>query len=188
MSKLCAIFLDRDGTIIEDVGYISKINDVSFYKESFRALSLLQEHFVLFIITNQSGIAKEITTEKEVTEVNQFIIRTLASQNINIRDVFCCPHNSEDNCKCHKPQPYFIHQAAKLYDLDLENSYILGDHPSDIECGLNAGVTPYYLLTGHGEKHRLELNHDVEISPDIEIAANTIIKKHLNKIANERFL
>ena len=79
MAKHPAVFLDRDGTLIDDVGYIKHSSEVSFYSFTFEALSLLLEHFLLFIITNQSGIAKGITTEKEVSEVNKHIIKKLNS-------------------------------------------------------------------------------------------------------------
>lgn len=171
-----AIFLDRDGTIIKDAGYIKNLQDVEFFNESFPALLQLQERFLLFIITNQSGISKGLTTEDEVKTVNGYVVETLKSKGINIEYVYCCPHSDEDNCICKKPKPYFIYEAEKLFQLELKNSYIIGDHPSDVECGLNAGIIPIYLLTGHGEKHRHELKHDIIISKNILEAANVINK------------
>lgn len=157
MAKHPAIFLDRDGTIIEDMGDIKQLAEVQFYPFTFKALDLLQEHFLLFIITNQSGIAKGIVTVKEVEEVNNHILNTLKKQGIAIYDSFCCPHKSEDNCECKKPKTYFIEKARQLYNIDLNQSFIIGDHPSDVQCGINAGITPIYVLTGHGEKHKKEI-------------------------------
>jgi D-glycero-D-manno-heptose 1,7-bisphosphate phosphatase len=171
MAKHPAIFLDRDGTIVEDRGYIKDPSDIIFYPESFSALNLLQEHFLLFIITNQSGISKGLTTESEVQQVNNHVIETLEKEGIAIYDIFSCPHKTEDNCTCKKPKPYFIIKAAEKYNLDLPHSYILGDHPSDVLCGLNAGVHPIYLLTGHGLKHRHELTEKVKICNNILEAA-----------------
>lgn len=173
-----AIFLDRDGTIIEDVGYIKNPQDVEFFPGSFTALLKLQERFLLFIITNQSGISKGYTTANEVKQVNDYLVDTLESKGIFISAVFCCPHANEDNCICKKPKPYFIHLAKELYHLDLKNSYIIGDHPSDVECGINAGLTPIYLLTGHGEKHKNELNYNTIISKNIFEAARIINDKY----------
>ena len=178
MAKHPAVFLDRDGTLIDDVGYIKHSSEVSFYSFTFEALSLLQEHFLLFIITNQSGIAKGITTEKEVSEVNKHIINKLKEQDIVIYDTFCCPHRREDNCECMKPKTYFIDKAHQLYNIDLSGSFIIGDHPSDIQCGLNAGVTPIYLLTGHGEKHKDEISKETVICSDLLEAAKCIIVKN----------
>jgi D-glycero-D-manno-heptose 1,7-bisphosphate phosphatase len=166
-----AVFLDRDGTIVEDRGYIKDPSEIIFYPESFPALNMLQEHFLLFIITNQSGISKGLTSETEVQKVNNYIIETLKQEGIAIYDTFSCPHNTEDNCTCKKPKPYFINKAAESYNLNLAESFIVGDHPSDVLCGVNAGVRPIYLLTGHGLKHRHELTHEVKICSNILEAA-----------------
>ncbi len=176
MANRPAIFLDRDGTIIEDQGIIKDPSDVVFYPMSFKALSILQKHFLLFIITNQSGISKGFISESEVKEVNKYLIEYLKARNIVIYDVFFCPHRTEDNCDCKKPKPYFIKKATDLYNLNLADSFIIGDHPSDIECGLNAGVKPIYLLTGHGNKHKDELAPNVKICNSILEAANYVVE------------
>lgn len=170
-----AIFLDRDGTLIFDVGYLPDPQDVKFFPETFTTLLSLQKKFLLFIITNQSGISKGITTESEVKLVNDYVVDMLKSKGVLISQVFCCPHAAEDKCNCKKPNPYFINQAAELYDLNLNDSYIIGDHPSDVECGLNAIITPIYVLTGHGEKHKNELKTDCVISKDIAEASKYIL-------------
>lgn len=172
--KYAAIFLDRDGTIIQDAGYIRHPREVEFIPGCFEALLALQERYKLFIITNQSGISKGLTTEAEVQMVNNYIVDCLRSRGILINHVFSCPHSNEDKCSCKKPGTYFIDEAAALYNLDIKSSYIIGDHPSDVECGINAGMTPVYVLTGHGEKHLNELKNKVEISKDILEASNSI--------------
>lgn len=177
MAKHPAIFLDRDGTIINDVGYVKLASEVKFYPFAFKALDLLQENFLLFIITNQSGIAKELITEKEFSDVNKYILNTLKEQGIVIYDVFCCPHKSEDNCECKKPKTYFIEKACRLYNIDLSKSYIIGDHPSDVQCGINAGITPLYLLTGHGNKHKNEIDKNTIIFDNILEATKYITSK-----------
>jgi len=184
MTKRSAIFLDRDGTIIEDHGYIKDPLDIVFYPASFKALSILQKHFLLFIITNQSGISKGFTTAGEVAEVNNYLVGILKARNIDIYDIFCCPHRSEDNCDCKKPNPYFIKKAAELYNLNLADSFIIGDHPSDVKCGLNAGVKPIYLLTGHGRNHKDELENDIKICESILDAANYVIKLKIESVNN----
>lgn len=175
MAKHPAIFLDRDGTIIEDNGYISKTSDVTFYPHIFKALELLQKHFLLFVITNQSGISKGLISESDVQGVNTYITETLKTKGIAIFDTFYCPHKNEDNCNCKKPKPYFINKAAHLYNVDLTRSFIIGDHPSDVECGINAGVTPIYLLSGHGKKHKDELLYNSKIIENLSIASKFII-------------
>lgn len=167
MAKHPAIFLDRDGTIIDDVGYLKHASEVKFYPFTFEALDLLQEHFLLFIITNQAGIAKELITDKEVEEVNNHMLNTLKEQGVAIYDVFCCPHKSDDNCICKKPKTYFIEKARQLYNIDLSRSFIIGDHPSDVQCGINAGITSIYVLTGHGDKHKNEIKKETIICNNI---------------------
>lgn len=181
MVKHPAIFLDRDGTLIDDIGFIKYTIDVNFYSFTFEALSMLQEHFLLFIITNQSGIAKGVTTEKEVSEVNNYIIKKLKEKKIAIYDTFCCPHKTEDNCDCKKPKTYFINKAQQLYNIDMSRTYIIGDHPTDVQCGLNAGITPIYILTGHGHKHIDEISKDTLIFNNILEASKYIILK-INQI------
>ncbi len=177
MAKHPAIFLDRDGTLIDDVGYIKQSSEVSFYPFTFEALSRLKEHFLFFIITNQSGIGKGVTTEKEVSEVNEFILKILEQQEIVIADIFCCPHITEDNCDCKKPKTYFIEKAVQMYNIDLSRSFIIGDHPSDVQCGLNAGITPIYVLTGHGQMHRDELSDGVVVCSNLLEASKHIIQE-----------
>jgi D-glycero-D-manno-heptose 1,7-bisphosphate phosphatase len=185
MAKHPAIFLDRDGTIIEDNGHINILSNIEFYTYTFKALQNLQEHFLLFIITNQSGISKGLISEDEVKKVNSHIVGALKTRGITIFDVFYCPHKSEENCECKKPKPYFIHHAAGLYNIDLTKSYMVGDHPSDIQCGINAGVTPIYLLSGHGRKHRNELNADSKICKDLSEASKYILSTYKsNNIIN----
>ena len=175
MPKQPAVFLDRDGTIIEDAGYINNASMVEFYPLSFKALQNLQNHFMLFIITNQSGISKGITSEDEVKAVNRHIENELRSNHITIYETFYCPHKNEDLCSCKKPSPYFINQAARLYDVDLSKSFMIGDHPSDVECGINAGVSPVYVLSGHGQKHQNELKKEVYTCANIWEASEFIL-------------
>lgn len=170
-----AIFFDRDGTLIEDRGYINSINEVVFYPQTFESLLLLQCNYLLFIITNQSGIGKSITSQSDVNNVNSYIINCLKEKNIYIEQLYCCPHTTQDNCLCKKPSAYFIQQAQKDFNLNLKGSYIIGDHPSDVMCGINANMQPIYVLTGHGEKHLHELNIKVPIAGNIADATNYIL-------------
>lgn len=172
-----AIFLDRDGTITKEAGNIGDISLVEFYPYTVPALKTLQKHFLLFIITNQSGVSKGLITLREVALVNRYIADTLDSSGINIVKTFCCTHKAEDKCRCRKPSPFFIQSAAARYNIVLRKSFIIGDHPSDAECGINAGITPLYLLSGHGEKHRPELRPDVVVCNDLKAASVFILKK-----------
>ena len=173
-NKNVAVFLDRDGTLIEDVGYLKDPSDVVFFPGTFKALRKMQRHFFLFIVTNQPGVAKGVISRKDVNRVNVHLINTLAKVGIEITDVYVCPHRRLDNCRCIKPKPYFLKKAAGLYGLELSKSFTVGDHPHDIELAKNAGARGIYILTGHGPKHLTELPEDTEIVAGIMQAAERI--------------
>lgn len=152
-----AIFLDRDGTINEDVGDLYVPENIVFIPRAIEALRLLQEKFLLFIITNQSGVGKGVFSKDEYRHFNHYFINKLKESGITIKEVFSCLHKKEEKCVCYKPSPYFIQQAKKDYSLDISNSYCIGDHPHDIEMAKRIGAHSIFLLTGHGTKHKGEL-------------------------------
>lgn len=160
---LKAVFLDRDGTINEDVGDFCTKEKLVFTPNAIEALKILQRNgFLLIIITNQTGINKGIFSEKEFLKFNKEYLEILKENGIEIKELFYCPHLKEENCICRKPSTYFIEKAKEKYNLDLLNSYTIGDHPHDIEMGKKANTKTVYLLSGHGKKHLNELN----IQPD----------------------
>ncbi len=169
-----AVFLDRDGTIIEDRGHLSRSSQVIFFPETVSALRRLNEHFALFIVTNQSGIAKGLLTPADVGRVNGHVVAHLAEWGIRIVDTYVCPHNSSDGCECIKPKPYFLRKAEKEHGIDLSRSFAVGDHPHDVAFAENAGARGIYVLSGHGMKHRQELWEGVRIAAGIEEAADII--------------
>ena len=170
-----AVFLDRDGTIIEDGGYLSNPSQVTFFNDTFDALKRLQKDYMLFMVTNQQGISEGILTAEEVDRVNQYVVDSLNDAGINIMHVYVCPHTKADNCECRKPKPYFLHKASKDYSIELKNSFVIGDHPSDIQFANNANAKGIYLLTGHGERHLSELNNNEIVASNISNAVNRIL-------------
>lgn len=112
---------------------------------------------MLFIITNQSGIAKKIFSEDRFLWFNDYFNKILRNQDVIIKQIYYCPHTREDNCICRKPKPYFLRKAEKDYEIDLKKSYVIGDHPHDMEMAHRIRAGAVYLLTGHGRKHRQEL-------------------------------
>ena len=170
-----AVFLDRDGTLIEDRGHLDHESDVVFYPETVPSLKQLQKRFRLFIVTNQPGIAEGTITREGVERVNGYIREHLADHGIEIVDVYVCPHRRGDGCSCIKPNPHFLQKAARDYDVKLDRSYVVGDHPSDVELAENAGALGIYVLTGHGRKHRPELSDDVVVQPGIQQAAHWML-------------
>jgi histidinol-phosphate phosphatase family protein len=175
-----AIFLDRDGTIIKDKGYVNDIKDIVFYDFTFDCLKELQKNFLLFIITNQPGVGKGLIESDNLDRIHSYILKKMSEHAIDIREVYICPHLKEDRCVCRKPNTFFIEQAKEKYSLDLENSYIIGDHPSDIELAIRVKANGIYLLTGHGQKHYRELTphqkQKIKICSSLKTATQTILK------------
>ncbi len=169
-----AVFLDRDGTIIEDRGHLRSPDEVVFYPDTVAALRRLQAHYLLFVVTHQSGIGRGIVTAGEVARVNDHVVAELRKHGIVISEVYCCPHLREDGCACVKPKPTFLRQAADSFGVDLAASFTVGDHPHDVLLADNAGATGLYVLTGHGVKHRAELPAAKAVVPGIREAADWI--------------
>ena len=155
-----AVFLDRDGTLIEDRGYISSPDDIVLFDDTIDALHRLAGTYELFVVTNQSGIAKGLISREDADRVNAALDAILQKAGITIRKWYVCPHNREDGCDCMKPKPRFLLEASNEFRVDLARSFTIGDHPHDVLTGSEYGCTGLYLLTGHGEKHAAELPHD----------------------------
>ena len=168
-----AILLDRDGTLTNDEhNYTYKIEDFKLLPGIIEGLKLLSKNFIFVVITNQSGIGRGVYTEEDMHKFNVKLISELKKENIEIKKIYFCPHVPEDNCDCRKPATKNIEQAKKDFDIDMESSWMIGDHPSDIELGKRAGTRAVYLKTGHGEKHFEELEKNY-IKPDF-VAENFI--------------
>ncbi len=136
-----AVFLDRDGVINFDKNYVYKVEDFEFIPGALEAMKKLRDAgFKLFIISNQSGIGRGYYKEEDVEILHKFMLSELAKEGIEIERVDYCPHGPEDGCECRKPNPYFVLQAQKEFDIDLAASWFVGDRDTDVNCGKNAGV------------------------------------------------
>ncbi|GMU96746.1 D-glycero-alpha-D-manno-heptose-1,7-bisphosphate 7-phosphatase [Ignavibacterium album] len=151
-----AIFLDRDGTLNEDPGYLGNPEQVVLLPTVGEALSILknQFNFLLIVISNQSGVARGLITVEDVKNVNQRINELLANYNVSIDDFFYCTahpdFSSDDECLCRKPSPQMILEASEKFKIDISESYLIGDNISDIECAYNAGCKSILVKTGFG--------------------------------------
>lgn len=155
--RRAAIFLDRDGTMIDDVGVLKDPDGIILYPDTVEALKELQKDYLLFVITNQSAVADGLISLEDVDKVNHALDIMLQEQGVRIEEWYSCPHKTEDNCDCKKPKPAFVLKAAEDYGLDLKRSFVIGDHPHDVCTGQEYGVFGLYVLTGHGVKHLDEL-------------------------------
>jgi D-glycero-D-manno-heptose 1,7-bisphosphate phosphatase len=172
-----AVFLDRDGTIIEDRGDLSHPSQVVFFRETVYSLRRLCEEFDLYIVTNQSGVAKGAISIQDVERVNSHVVSHLAESGVRIVETYVCPHRDGDGCCCIKPNPYFLRKAEKDHSIDLKHSYVIGDHPHDVAFAANAGASGIYVLSGHGRKHRKEISGDTVVVAGIREAAEIIFAR-----------
>ena len=149
-----ALFLDRDGVINVDHGYTYKISDLKILEgvvEGLQAIANL--NYKIFIITNQSGIARGLFEEADLHNFMGHLLAIFSQNSINISDYFFCPHHTEGTipayrkkCSCRKPEPGMLHDAQKKYNLDLSQSILIGDKETDIMAGLNAGLAKNILI------------------------------------------
>jgi D-glycero-D-manno-heptose 1,7-bisphosphate phosphatase len=152
MNKKPAVFLDRDGTINEEMGYINDLSRVRLLPGVAEGLKLLQDRgFKLIVITNQSGPARGYFPEDLVFEVNQLITRRLAKKGVKLDDFFVCLHGPNEGCNCRKPNPGLVLQALEKYPIELEKSYFIGDKIVDVETGKRLGIKTILVLTGYGK-------------------------------------
>jgi len=128
-----AIFLDRDGTINVDYGYVHEIDKLDFIPGVIDGLKLLQDNgYLLIIVTNQSGIGRGMFDLEAYNKFNDYMLEQLEKEDIHITDVFMCPHIDQDNCECRKPKLKLFYDAIKKYDIDIANSYAIGDKTRDL--------------------------------------------------------
>jgi D-glycero-D-manno-heptose 1,7-bisphosphate phosphatase len=155
-----AVFLDRDGTICEEVGYIDSISRLELIPRSAAAIKLLNKRGLkVVMVTNQSGVARGFFPEEFLEKLHAELKRRLREEGASLDGIYYCPHHPEEGkapylqvCDCRKPAPGLLMQAARELDLDLSTSYMIGDHFSDVECGQGVGARGILLLTGHGRE------------------------------------
>ncbi|HEY4121088.1 MAG TPA: HAD family hydrolase [Byssovorax sp.] len=135
-----ALFLDRDGTLVVDVGYPRDPALVQLIPGALEALRDLEREFALVVVSNQSGIGRGLITPAEAAAVDARVRELFAAGGIEFAGVYHCPHAPDDHCTCRKPKPGMLEQAARELDLDLATSVIVGDKASDLEAGLAVGA------------------------------------------------
>ncbi len=158
-----ALFLDRDGIVNQDIGYLFRPEECVFIKEIFALCKFfMQQQYKLFIITNQAGIAKGLYTEADFLHLTTWIEAKFAAQNLPIEKTYYCPHHPyakiaayKKICKYRKPQAGMLFQAAQEFNLDLTASILIGDKNSDMQTAQIAGIKRYYLI-----KSRYQANFD----------------------------
>ena len=171
---LPAVFLDRDGTINEQMGYINHISRFVLLPgviQAIRRLNSLQVPVV--VVTNQSGLARGYFPESLLQTVHEEMRRQLQAEGAHVDGIYVCPHHPEarqerfrQNCTCRKPKTGLLEQAAAELKLDLSRSYMVGDRWSDLRCGAAAGTATVLVRTGYGRGEELYIGPQEPLQPD----------------------
>ncbi len=184
MGKYPAIFLDRDGTINEEMGYINHIARFKIFPFVAESIRILRDKgFKIIVVTNQSGIARGYFTEKLLEKVHQNLKIYLTENETRVDGIYYCPHHPKEgkgenkkNCNCRKPKPGLIERAAKEHDIDLKKSYMIGDRFKDMEFAKNLNIKCGFVLTGYGQGEYEHQKSSWSFMPDL-------IAKDLNEMA-----
>ncbi len=152
-----AIFFDRDGTLIIDQHYPNDPNQIEYFPDCFDILKKLQnQNYMLFIVTNQSGVAKGLIEEEQLEAIHQQMEQDFKKHNIKITEYFSAPYLSTSNHYYRKPNPGMLVEAIKSYNIDPSQSWMLGDKTSDVEAGLKCGCKSILLSQ---KEHRQNPNY-----------------------------
>lgn len=179
-----AVFLDRDGTIIEDVGYMNSPEQIQFIPGSIEAIKKLKEAgYKVVVITNQAGIARGLITEDMLQTIDKVLHKWILNGGTHLDGIYYCPHHPEHGvypykqvCECRKPHPGLIRKAQKDLNIDLSQSFMIGDKATDVEAGKRAGTKTIFVMTGRGknEKEKIVEKPD-HIAENLNQAVNWIL-------------
>ena len=153
LSRRPAIFLDRDGTLIHDKPghYLTNEKLLKLYKNTPAALEIFEKlGYALIILTNQSGIGRGYMTLEKSKKINLTLQKNLKKLGINIQGIYFCPHAPKDNCSCRKPRTGLAKEALARHNINLKDSFMIGDKFADIKLGQNLKIKTIFLKTGHG--------------------------------------
>jgi D-glycero-D-manno-heptose 1,7-bisphosphate phosphatase len=172
-----AVFLDRDGTLIEEREYLSRPEQVALYPGAGRALRRWRESgFRVIVVTNQSGVGRGLFTMEDVRAVHARLAELLASEGAALDHIYVAPEAPDQPSRGRKPSPQFLFDARDAFGLELSQSYVVGDKLIDLQCGWNAGVKQSILVrTGYGRKFE-EYARAALVVDDVAAAAEWILE------------
>lgn len=164
-----AVFLDRDGTINVEVDYLHETEKLIFIKGVPQALAQLKRMgYMLVVVSNQSGIGRGYYSATEVERLHEYMNMLLKEQEASIDAFYYCPHVEQDHCHCRKPQTGMIEQAVKDMNIDLKQSYVVGDKETDVLTGIQAGCQYGLVLSGHSISKEVQERYRGHIYRDLE--------------------
>ncbi|MEI6634530.1 MAG: D-glycero-beta-D-manno-heptose 1,7-bisphosphate 7-phosphatase [Chlamydiota bacterium] len=179
--KPAAVFLDRDGTLNHDPGYLGDAEMFRFLPGVIDALKRLKDAgYLIFVVSNQSGIARGFFGVDELRRIHDRMAAGLREGGVTLDGIYYCPHHPDAQCPCRKPSPRMVLDAAERYAVDLGRSYFIGDRISDVETGNNAGCGTVLVLTGAGKEARAALKADRlpdHVAADLSAAADWILSR-----------
>ncbi len=181
------VFLDRDGTLIEEVGYLSHLDRIALYPWSIESVKLLNRAgFKVVVVTNQAGVARGLFDEDFIDEAHRFLDQKFSDGGATIDKFYYCPHHPEasveayrSECDCRKPKAGMLWKAAQELQLELSHSFVIGDRLSDLRLGQAVGARSLLVRTGYGETTARELTDDVEVAytaPELMTAVAWILR------------
>lgn len=182
-----AVFLDRDGTIVEERGYITSPERISLIPGAAEGIAALRKAgWKAIMVSNQAGVAKGLMTEEDLVRVNARVDALLASEGTALDGLYCCPHHPEGTvprytqvCDCRKPGTGLLRRAAIEHGIDLASSVFVGDSIRDIEAGRGVGARTVLVLTGFGVKTRDAGGKADHVAADLAEAAAWILSGNL---------
>jgi D-glycero-D-manno-heptose 1,7-bisphosphate phosphatase len=172
-----AVFLDRDGTINEEAGYLSRKEELKLIPGAAEGVRLLNQHALkTIVVSNQSGVARGYLSLGQLGEINGKLEELLEEKGAYLDGIYFCPHHPEIGeppyralCDCRKPKAGMVQSAARDLDLDLSVSYVIGDHLSDILLGKRMGMKSILVLTGHGKEQMSKIPDQEGSHPDFVV-------------------
>lgn len=171
--KRPVVFLDRDGTINEEVGYLKDPSQLKLLPKVVEGLKLLQDAgFALVVLTNQSGVGRGYFDEETLQAIHAKLKEMLEAEGVTLDGIYYCPHHPDDGCSCRKPATELAKKAAEELNLDLNRAFVVGDRDVDVQLAKNLKAVAVLVLTGHGQRDLNRLLHQTKkgdfcFTPDI---------------------
>jgi D-glycero-D-manno-heptose 1,7-bisphosphate phosphatase len=179
-----AVFIDRDGTINEEKEYLYRSDEFVFIPGVPQAIRMFNEAgFLVIVVTNQSGVARGYYTEEDVLQLHRHIASLLEHQGAHVDAWYFCPHHPSGRgsyalpCRCRKPQPGMLMEAAVHFGIDLESSIMIGDKVIDLQAGDAAGCRSVLVRTGYGLREETNCRSGVDVYDNLLAAAESLTKR-----------